>query len=251
MTSESLNIRKVCTSQLLNGRPEVIHIPSTERSKVRISRITHVELKGKEKKKKKKKLAILRITRMWCTFLLVLLMSSFLRHSRIWKERLAHFKVVCISWPANQMFYLFFNSAVIILVTSTVHMLLCVRKFLLISTASWLLFFIWKLVYFLSLISEILILGCGRYTEPVNPELRQFIRSTGMKLEAVDTVLMVWNYIGLFHNWICLDLYYPITEIIIFHATENQDIELFMSLSLIGGKAIYSFFRIRNSISYH
>ncbi|KAE8646709.1 hypothetical protein Csa_005308 [Cucumis sativus] len=36
-------------------------------------------------------------------------------------------------------------------------------------------------------ITEILILGCGRYTEPVNPELRQFIRSTGMKLEAVDT----------------------------------------------------------------
>ncbi|XP_031742645.1 NADH dehydrogenase [ubiquinone] 1 alpha subcomplex assembly factor 3-like [Cucumis sativus] len=36
-------------------------------------------------------------------------------------------------------------------------------------------------------IPEILILGCGRYTEPVNPELRQFIRSTGMKLEAVDT----------------------------------------------------------------
>ncbi|CAK9328544.1 unnamed protein product [Citrullus colocynthis] len=36
-------------------------------------------------------------------------------------------------------------------------------------------------------IPEILLLGCGRYTEPVNPELRQFIRSTGMKLEAVDT----------------------------------------------------------------
>ncbi|XP_031745505.1 NADH dehydrogenase [ubiquinone] 1 alpha subcomplex assembly factor 3-like [Cucumis sativus] len=36
-------------------------------------------------------------------------------------------------------------------------------------------------------IPEILILGCGRYTKPVNPELRQFIRSTGMKLEAVDT----------------------------------------------------------------
>ncbi|KAF9669725.1 hypothetical protein SADUNF_Sadunf14G0137000 [Salix dunnii] len=34
---------------------------------------------------------------------------------------------------------------------------------------------------------EILILGCGRYTQPVDPELRRFIRSTGMKLEAVDS----------------------------------------------------------------
>ncbi|KAK6143028.1 hypothetical protein DH2020_023376 [Rehmannia glutinosa] len=37
------------------------------------------------------------------------------------------------------------------------------------------------------LISEILILGCGRYIQPVNPEIRTFIRSTGMKLEAVDS----------------------------------------------------------------
>ncbi|KAL9429830.1 hypothetical protein AB3S75_025259 [Citrus x aurantiifolia] len=36
-------------------------------------------------------------------------------------------------------------------------------------------------------IPEILILGCGRYIEPVDPELRQFIRSTGMKLEAIDS----------------------------------------------------------------
>jgi len=36
-------------------------------------------------------------------------------------------------------------------------------------------------------IPEILVLGCGRYIEPVNPELRQFIRSMGMKLEAVDS----------------------------------------------------------------
>ncbi|KAJ6680737.1 NUCLEAR PROTEIN E3-3 [Salix purpurea] len=36
-------------------------------------------------------------------------------------------------------------------------------------------------------IPEILILGCGRYTQPVDPELRRFIRSTGMKLEAVDS----------------------------------------------------------------
>ncbi|KAG4151561.1 hypothetical protein ERO13_D04G073000v2 [Gossypium hirsutum] len=36
-------------------------------------------------------------------------------------------------------------------------------------------------------IPEILILGCGRYIEPVDPELRRFIRSTGMKLEALDS----------------------------------------------------------------
>ncbi|KAL8092034.1 hypothetical protein AgCh_034350 [Apium graveolens] len=36
-------------------------------------------------------------------------------------------------------------------------------------------------------IPEILILGCGRYIQQVNPELRKFIRSTGMKLEAIDS----------------------------------------------------------------
>ncbi|PKA60067.1 hypothetical protein AXF42_Ash009751 [Apostasia shenzhenica] len=36
-------------------------------------------------------------------------------------------------------------------------------------------------------IPEILILGCGKYIEPINPELRLFIRSTDMKLEAVDS----------------------------------------------------------------
>ncbi|KAJ6840738.1 NADH dehydrogenase [ubiquinone] 1 alpha subcomplex assembly factor 3 [Iris pallida] len=36
-------------------------------------------------------------------------------------------------------------------------------------------------------VPEILILGCGRNIEPINPELRRFIRSTGMKLEAVDS----------------------------------------------------------------
>uniref|UniRef100_A0A1D1YFX7 NADH dehydrogenase [ubiquinone] 1 alpha subcomplex assembly factor 3 n=1 Tax=Anthurium amnicola TaxID=1678845 RepID=A0A1D1YFX7_9ARAE len=34
---------------------------------------------------------------------------------------------------------------------------------------------------------EILILGCGRHIQPVSPQLRQFIRSTGMKLEALDS----------------------------------------------------------------
>lgn len=39
--------------------------------------------------------------------------------------------------------------------------------------------------------AEILILGCGRNTIPVDPELRRFIRSTGMKLESVDSVLIL------------------------------------------------------------
>ncbi|GER57362.1 NADH dehydrogenase [ubiquinone] 1 alphasubcomplex assembly factor 3 [Striga asiatica] len=34
---------------------------------------------------------------------------------------------------------------------------------------------------------EILILGCGKYVQPVKPELHNFIRSTGMKFEAVDS----------------------------------------------------------------
>ncbi|KAK2650919.1 hypothetical protein Ddye_018408 [Dipteronia dyeriana] len=36
-------------------------------------------------------------------------------------------------------------------------------------------------------IPEILILGCGRYIEPVDPEVRRFIRCVGIKLEAVDS----------------------------------------------------------------
>lgn len=36
-------------------------------------------------------------------------------------------------------------------------------------------------------IPEILIIGCGRHIQPVNSELRNFVRSTGMKLEAVDS----------------------------------------------------------------
>ncbi|XP_061338870.1 uncharacterized protein LOC133285635 [Gastrolobium bilobum] len=36
-------------------------------------------------------------------------------------------------------------------------------------------------------IPEILILGCGRNIQPVDPEIRRFIRSAGMKLEAVDS----------------------------------------------------------------
>ncbi|XP_054784604.1 uncharacterized protein LOC129291337 [Prosopis cineraria] len=36
-------------------------------------------------------------------------------------------------------------------------------------------------------IPEILILGCGKYIQQVDPELRRFVRSTGMKLEAIDS----------------------------------------------------------------
>jgi hypothetical protein len=38
--------------------------------------------------------------------------------------------------------------------------------------------------------SEMMILGCGRNIMPMDPELRRFIRSTGMKLEVVDSVLI-------------------------------------------------------------
>ncbi|XP_059427848.1 uncharacterized protein LOC132161686 [Corylus avellana] len=43
-------------------------------------------------------------------------------------------------------------------------------------------------------IPEILILGCGRNIELVDPELRRFIRSTGMKLEALDSRNAVSTY---------------------------------------------------------
>ncbi|XP_068335359.1 uncharacterized protein [Pyrus communis] len=43
-------------------------------------------------------------------------------------------------------------------------------------------------------IPEILILGCGRNIEPVDPELRRYIRSTGMKLEAVDSRNAISTY---------------------------------------------------------
>ncbi|KAL6289670.1 hypothetical protein ACE6H2_007180 [Prunus campanulata] len=43
-------------------------------------------------------------------------------------------------------------------------------------------------------VPEILILGCGRYIEPVSPELQRFIRSTGMKLEAIDSKNAVSTY---------------------------------------------------------
>ncbi|CAN6572618.1 unnamed protein product [Malus baccata var. baccata] len=42
--------------------------------------------------------------------------------------------------------------------------------------------------------SDILILGCGRNIEPVDPELRRYIRSTGMKLEAVDSRNAISTY---------------------------------------------------------
>ncbi|XP_065853753.1 uncharacterized protein [Euphorbia lathyris] len=36
-------------------------------------------------------------------------------------------------------------------------------------------------------IPEILIIGSGRYIQHVDPEIRRFVRSTGMKLETVDS----------------------------------------------------------------
>ncbi|XP_062074672.1 uncharacterized protein LOC133778683 [Humulus lupulus] len=43
-------------------------------------------------------------------------------------------------------------------------------------------------------IPEILILGCGRNIVPVDPELRRFIRSTGMKLEVLDSRNAISTY---------------------------------------------------------
>jgi NADH dehydrogenase [ubiquinone] 1 alpha subcomplex assembly factor 3 len=34
---------------------------------------------------------------------------------------------------------------------------------------------------------ELLIVGCGRYNHPLNPQVRQFVKSIGMKLETVDS----------------------------------------------------------------
>jgi NADH dehydrogenase [ubiquinone] 1 alpha subcomplex assembly factor 3 len=36
-------------------------------------------------------------------------------------------------------------------------------------------------------IPELLIVGCGRDIHPVTPEVRQFVKSLGMKLETVDS----------------------------------------------------------------
>ncbi|PHT60579.1 hypothetical protein CQW23_02942 [Capsicum baccatum] len=36
-------------------------------------------------------------------------------------------------------------------------------------------------------VPEIILLGCGKYIQLVNPELHAFIHSTGMKLEAIDS----------------------------------------------------------------
>ncbi|KAL9294128.1 putative MTH938-like superfamily protein [Arabidopsis thaliana] len=33
----------------------------------------------------------------------------------------------------------------------------------------------------------LLIVGCGRYNHPLNPQVRQFVKSIGMKLETVDS----------------------------------------------------------------
>ncbi|OIW01076.1 hypothetical protein TanjilG_14259 [Lupinus angustifolius] len=46
--------------------------------------------------------------------------------------------------------------------------------------------------------SEILIIGCGRNIQHVDPEVRRFIRSTGIKLEVVDSVpaqVPDWNMV--------------------------------------------------------
>ena len=40
------------------------------------------------------------------------------------------------------------------------------------------------------LLAELLLLGCGQHVKPVTPELRNYLRSKGIKLEALATVSM-------------------------------------------------------------
>lgn len=56
---------------------------------------------------------------------------------------------------------------------------------------------------------EILILGCGRHIEPVSLELRRFIRSTGMKLEAIDSVYIYFLFLLFFTFFSLLFLLSP------------------------------------------
>ncbi|KAF4353132.1 hypothetical protein F8388_016977 [Cannabis sativa] len=46
----------------------------------------------------------------------------------------------------------------------------------------------------LCVLYQILILGCGRNIVPVDPELKRFIRSTGMKLEVLDSRNAISTY---------------------------------------------------------
>ncbi|CAN6994904.1 unnamed protein product [Brassica rapa subsp. trilocularis] len=48
-------------------------------------------------------------------------------------------------------------------------------------------YYICILLSCVSFISELLIVGCGRNIHPVTPEVRQFVKSIGMKLETVDS----------------------------------------------------------------
>jgi len=44
-------------------------------------------------------------------------------------------------------------------------------------------------VFLRCILPEILVLGCGRRIQRVSKELRDFLRSNGIKLEAIDSVL--------------------------------------------------------------
>jgi uncharacterized protein len=43
-------------------------------------------------------------------------------------------------------------------------------------------------VFLRCILPEILVLGCGRRIQRVSKELRDFLRSNGIKLEAIDSV---------------------------------------------------------------
>ena len=66
----------------------------------------------------------------------------------------------------------------------------------------WFLTLLFLFFFFSKQSLELLIVGCGRYNHPLNPQVRQFVKSIGMKLETVDSVcplfyssfvLLVWS----------------------------------------------------------
>jgi hypothetical protein len=49
-------------------------------------------------------------------------------------------------------------------------------------------------VFLRCILPEILVLGCGRRIQRVSKEVRDFLRSNGIKLEAIDSVLFFFSF---------------------------------------------------------
>jgi hypothetical protein len=49
-------------------------------------------------------------------------------------------------------------------------------------------------VFLRCILPEILVLGCGRRIQRVSKELRDFLRSNGIKLEAIDSVCFLFSF---------------------------------------------------------